>query len=808
MSAPDVGGLPIGVTFFYSYAADRKREESLAAPALAERIRNTTQHTKESLPWLKLARFGDQKTDQGSFRSDNNMLAITGIEGDYDGERMSFEDARQMLVTAGLAAILYTSPSHKAAKPRWRILCPLSSEHPPSERSRFMGRLNGLFNGIFSDESWTLSQSYYFGSVKRNKDHQVVVLDGTPLDKADELDTGWMGKPNTKSPAGGRNGADRHDHGQANTAELLQAIRDGRSYHRSMIRLIGHYSRSGASMQDTRALLVDAMESVFPTDRDARWQRRMADLDRCLADVYGKDAEKRAKDPDGDPQPEAPLPEPEADASVPDVDISILRLNRRAPPVVPLNVFGHEWRVWIEDVAAASCCPPDYVVAPLLASVSALIGNSRWAQAWPGWEEPPHLWSASVGDSGDGKSPGADPLFRHVLPELERRMCMEFPDQLREWKAAAEASAAAMEQWKTDVRKAQQEKRPPSLPPESTGLLAEPQSPRLRQNDVTIERVASLLATAAPKGLLMVRDELAGFLLGMSAYHDAARPFWLEAYGGRSYRVERQKHPDPIIVPRLVVAWFGTVQPERLADVMQEADDGLLARFMWFWPDPVPFQRPMRPPAIEFSIRALDRLRQLEMQTPLGIGEPTPVMLPMTDEAKVRLVAFIRNLQNRRELVAGLLRSTYGKVRGLVLRIALVLEHLWWCARDGFDAAPAAISDAATEAAAHLVLDYVLPMAARTYGDAASTQAERNISTLARWVAQERPSEVRVRQLQRGELPATPLPGLKEAAFIHEACKALIEAGWLLPAPGTTGPRGGRPPAVYPVNPGLWEHLA
>ena len=135
----------------------------------------------------------------------------------------------------------------------------------------------------------------------------------------------------------------------------------------------------------------------------------------------------------------APESEPASDP-----DISILRLNRRSPPVLPLNAFGHEWRVWIEDVADAACCPADYVVGPLLASASALIGNARWAQAWPGWEEPPHLWVGSVGDSGDGKSPGADTLFRHVLPELERRMAADFPDQHREWQAANEAFGARL----------------------------------------------------------------------------------------------------------------------------------------------------------------------------------------------------------------------------------------------------------------------------------------------------------------------------------------------------------------------------
>ena len=53
------------------------------------------------------------------------------------------------------------------------------------------------------------------------------------------------------------------------------------------------------------------------------------------------------------------------------------------------------------------------------------------------------------------------------------------------------------------------------------------------ESDLTIEKVADILARAAPKGLLMVRDELAGWLLGMNRFNAGARAFWLEAYGGR-----------------------------------------------------------------------------------------------------------------------------------------------------------------------------------------------------------------------------------------------------------------------------------
>jgi hypothetical protein len=164
-----------------------------------------------------------------------------------------------------------------------------------------------------------------------------------------------------------------------------------------------------------------------------------------------------------------------------------------------------------------------------------------------------------------------------------------FPDRLREWRAAQEYDKASEEKWKSEVRDAQKRGVLPPMPPAATAVH-EPESPRLRQHDTTIEKVASLLCYPAPKGLLIVRDELAGWIEGMTNYNDAGRQFWLEAYGGRPYRVERQKLAEPIIVPRLGVAVSGGIQPEKLAALMRGPDDGLLARILWLWPDPIPFE--------------------------------------------------------------------------------------------------------------------------------------------------------------------------------------------------------------------------
>ena len=225
-------------------------------------------------------------------------------------------------------------------------------------------------------------------------------------------------------------------------------------------------------------------------------------------------------------------------------DMSVMRENRRPPPRLPLEVFDGAWANWIATAARAAGCPPDYVMAPLLASASVLIGHARWVQATSGWCEPPHLWLGEVGDSGTGKSPGSDCLLRDVLPEIERRMLGDFPND--SWSGVPTSRCTRLDRnsWKADVREAQRRNHAAPMPPAEM-LPPEPQAPRLRQNDVTVPKLAVLLGTTASKGLLVIRDELTGWLNSMTAYNDADREFWIEAYGGRPFRVERQKKKSP-----------------------------------------------------------------------------------------------------------------------------------------------------------------------------------------------------------------------------------------------------------------------
>jgi hypothetical protein len=564
------------------------------------------------------------------------------------------------------------------------------------------------------------------------------------------------------------------------------------------------YFRRDHSLADVMATL-EAHPNGVQGKYDGRLEKQLRDCwDKLEPGAEfqpedGNEIPSRSGIPGGHSDASESGPKPSASSPGDSIDTGILRLNRRRPPRFPVEMFGLEWAPWVEATAAGAACPIDYVAAPLLATASALIGNARWAMAWPSWAEPPHLWMGSIGDSGDGKTPGTRSLQDRIVPELERRMIGDFPDQLRMWKANVQIAAQRSKMWEREMAEALKKGAPLPARPLDVDPDPEPQKPRLIMRDVTLEKVASVLAVAAPKGLLMVRGELAGWLLGMNQYNDAARAYWLEAYDGAPYSVDR-KTTASINVARNVVAWSGGVQPERLAQLMAEPDDGLFARFNWCWPDPIPFQQSSAAPDIDFALEALDRLRLLELHRNAA-GTLVPIFVPLAQSAWPRLVAFANEMQRRKDLSAGLLRSSYGKTRGVALRLGLILEHLWWCGRNGIDPPPTEISDAALERACMWVRDYAIPMAERTFVDAAASQADRNVVTLAGWIVEKQPVEVHVRTMQR----EVRLPGLTEAAAIHAACRVLVDARWLLP--GSTAHGKDRNRAVYPVNPDLWPAL-
>jgi hypothetical protein len=175
------------VTFFADQGAAAKHQMSCTLAELAHNIQVAAQPNKASLPWLKLAIFGDQRSSKNSFRHNGNVVAISGVEGDYDGGKITFDEAVERIWEARIKAIVYTTPSNTDAKPHWRALCPTSKPLAPGERTRLMDRLNGVVGGGLARESWTLSQAYYFGNIVDRPPVQVEIVDGDFIDQRPDI---------------------------------------------------------------------------------------------------------------------------------------------------------------------------------------------------------------------------------------------------------------------------------------------------------------------------------------------------------------------------------------------------------------------------------------------------------------------------------------------------------------------------------------------------------------------------------------------------------------------------------------------
>lgn len=90
------------------------------------------------------------------------------------------------------------------------------------------------------------------------------------------------------------------------------------------------------------------------------------------------------------------------------------------------------------------------------------------------------------------------------------------------------------------------------------------------------------------------------------------RPFWLEANGGRSYTVDRKANTEPILVEHLSVSVLGGTQPGKLDRLLVKSDDdGLSARFLTLYPEPVALTRPRVGFDAETPTRAFNRLLTL-----------------------------------------------------------------------------------------------------------------------------------------------------------------------------------------------------
>jgi DNA primase len=316
----------------------------------------------------------------------------------------------------------------------------------------------------------------------------------------------------------------------------------------------------------------------------------------------------------------------------------------------PLSTLPDSMRGYVTAQAEAMCVDPSMIAVPGLCALAAAVGNSRHVELKSNWSEPPTLWSMLIAPSGTLKSQSLEkalaPIFRK-----EQQLKKEHDRELDAWQERDEEER--------DAR---------------------PQRERRLVNDATVESVA-LLHDDHPRGLLLYRDELAGWLGSFNQYNKGESDLqkWIEFYESRPIEVDRKSSDRPsIFIEHPSISITGSIQPQVLDDRLNSLhfQTGFAARAIMY--EPPERKRRWNDHNVTDRVRQryldlVGRLYGLQMPDRSGMG--TSADLPLDRVAQDIFAEFYNDSQEIiEELQSGPLRSLVAKNQAVAARLALTLQ--------------------------------------------------------------------------------------------------------------------------------------
>jgi len=475
-------------------------------------------------------------------------------------------------------------------------------------------------------------------------------------------------------------------------------------------------------------------------------------------------------------------------------DWSMLDDRRGKLPDFPLETLAPRWREWTIGTSYGAGVMPEHVMVPLLSIASSIIGAARRIRASRSWSEPLSLWTAIVGFSGTGKTPGLAVTTR-ALSAIERDRRTEIAELRREHDGRVEASRAVEKQWKAAVAKAVEEgATPPAMPPGAV-YPGEFVPPRLYASDVTTEKLAVLLQ-ARPRGIVMVCDELAGLFLNMNRYSNGSdREFWLKSWNGQDHVVERLGRPA-VVLDHLMVGLTGGFQPDKLSKCFYSDDDGMYARCLFSWPSE-PVYRPLSNDVSEIEPEFQNALtRIIDLKADDGEGNFVSKDIWLDDEAGRAFEHFRHFSHRKKDSLDAREREWVAKAQSQVLRLAGTLAYLEWAMIGGKE--PSVVELRFMQAAITLWREYFHPHARAALRQVGLSDRHVNARRALSWILanRQREREVSMEAIRRDALNQR--INADETAALLES---MVKANWLIKS---TTPTPGRPLHRWHVNPILF----
>ncbi len=484
-------------------------------------------------------------------------------------------------------------------------------------------------------------------------------------------------------------------------------------------------------------------------------------------------------------------------------------LPRQLIPVDPfaIELLPYRVRGFVEDEAHRMQAPIDFLGVSTMVVLAAIIGRQVTIRPkkHDDWAVVPNLWGMVVGRPSTLKTPSIAAVMKG-LKRLEAKEMNDYQKAKGDYDAMADVVKIRMDASKKKLKTqfgkksgvdmeaaAQQLREDSELPPE-------PVCKRYLTNDSTIEKVGELLSKN-PQGMMVFRDELAGFLRRLDKDgHEEDRTFYLESWNGDgNFKTDRIGR-GTIVIPALCLSIFGGIQPsvvsKWLYGMMTQIgqDDGLIQRFqLMVWPDePTEYKDVDIPPNLTARQEYYALLDFLATLQPDSIGaqrdsdEGVPY-LRFADDAQPIFSQWMTDWRNnlKREGHIEPLENHYGKYPSLVASLALI------CHLANGDTGPV------THTALLQALswsEYLQSHATRIYTAAMHSHVDVAHKVLKKLERGELHNPFTVRDLQRYHTRGVP------AEQLHDALDELEDCGYIR---RETVKTSGRPKDQFHIHPHL-----
>lgn len=483
-------------------------------------------------------------------------------------------------------------------------------------------------------------------------------------------------------------------------------------------------------------------------------------------------------------------------------------LPKLLPDVEPFDEFllPESFRQWVTDISNRMQVPIDMGGVAVMVALASVVGTQIRIKPkqQDDWTINPNIWGCVVGRAGVKKSPVLSEIMK-PLNSLELAYRKDYEKATTEFEASKRVNKQMEKVVNQKIKKLLDDDKVEEAQQAALKLeedtIPQPTRRRLVVNDVTIQKLGELL-NENPNGLLLSRDELAGFLNSLDQQgNEEYRAFYLEAWNGLGSFTYDRIGRGTVHISNVSVCIMGGIQPSRIEEHVRRAargssgDDGFIQRMqLLVYPDMekdyVYMDKKPDKKAISDAFAVFKRLANIDTKA-LGATQDTPDDIPYLRfdlAAQDVFVEWLVNLETRLRVgnLEPIMESHLAKYRKLVPALALLI-HLAEGEQGG-------VCESATKRACAWA-EYLESHAERIYS-AVTSQELNNADLILKRIRQGKLKP----QFTYRELQKKNWRGLNEMKAVRDAI-ALLEEHKHVMVEEYHPDMGGRPTEYIYINP-------